>query len=216
MKLRDGMACRCDLNAGAVSEGGDGAVVGEALQLALAFHGHARHHVLPMPPTPTHQPGRVRATVPLPWLAMRTRSRTARTAAAPSRQAAPRRRRRPARGRPRRRRPLPRDPPHQRALRRTRTPAAAAGIVVCAEEGGVEHGDGVEARESEQLGVAVAAVDHLVVARQLAAARRPLRDDPGRRVGGGGGARAVVLGPEIRLHGITNWVLHGIHYSLSL
>lgn len=211
------MACRCDLNAGAVSEGGDGAVVGEALQLALAFHGHARHHVLPMPPTPTHQPGRVRATVPLPLachahalphgahpLPLRLAKQLLAAGAAP------------ARGRPRRRRPLPRDPPHQRALRRTRTPAAAAGIVVCAEEGGVEHGDGVEARESEQLGVAVAAVDHLVVARQLAAARRPLRDDPGRRVGGGGGARAVVLGPEIRLHGITNWVLHGIHYSLSL
>lgn len=33
------------LNAAAVGKGGDGAVLGEALKLALPLHGHARHDV---------------------------------------------------------------------------------------------------------------------------------------------------------------------------
>ena len=36
-----------DLKAAAVSEGGDGAVFGEALQLSLSLHGHARDDVVP-------------------------------------------------------------------------------------------------------------------------------------------------------------------------
>jgi hypothetical protein len=115
-------------------------LVGEALQLALSLHGHARDHVVA--------------------LTMRTRARTERTrcrSVSPIHSSA-RRRALLASTAGRRRRPFPRDPPDERVFRRPGAPSGHVPTVVvvvrCAEEGGVEHGDGVEPRERKKLGLA--------------------------------------------------------------
>jgi hypothetical protein len=192
------------LNATAVSEGGDGAVLGEALQLSLALHGHARGDV----GVPAAEPGQVamlRAALvgghadalsdgahPLalglaqPFLGPPPPPRGALACTGD--------------------RPLPGDPPNQSALRRPRAPSSAASPFSGVKKGGVEHGDCVEARERDELGLAVAAVEvergenHLLA--RLAAPRGPLGDDPGRRGGRGLGAGAGPgLGADVVVHG---------------
>lgn len=205
-----------DLNAAAVSEGGDGAVLGEALQLSLAFHGHARHDDVGARLRPAAQPAGRRLlllVLLIPMVALAGHADALAHGAHPLALALTQ----PllgagagaARGRRGgRRRPLPGDPPDERALGRPRAPPAAVPAV---EEGGVEHGDGVEAREREELGLAVAAVEvqrgeHHLLARLLLPAPRggPLLrdDDPRRRVRRGlaAGARSS-LGADVVVHG---------------
>lgn len=231
--MEEGIAVT-DLNAGSVSECGDGAVVGEALQLALALHGDAPHDVGARLPAAKQVERRRRRRLlvlgsggggghadAFPDGAHPLALRLAQPLLAPP----PRRRRAldEAAGTPAR--PLPGDPPDQSALRRPRAAPAASPVSVpvsasasasAVEEGGVEHGDGVEAREGEELRLAVPAVEvqrgehHLLaVARLLLPPPRgggpSGEEDPGRRGGRG------LAGPPgyLLVGGVGEFGVHG-------
>ena len=178
-----------DLKAAAVSEGGDGAVLGEALQLSPALHGHARDDVVGVPAAA--EPGQLALSImgALVGGHADALSDGAHPLALGLAQPflvgpppAPRRALAYTAGRP-----FPGDPPNQSALRRPRAPSSATSPLSGVKKGGVEHGDCVEAGERDELGLAVAAVEvergenHLLA--RLAAPRGPLGDDPGRRGG---------------------------------